>query len=161
MLTLNLGTSFDAQAAKGINLLPAVFAIGALRVVTDTGNLIKLANVSSPLDKPSSVKITNTRIPNVYLTLAKGSVPTGHQAVNTSGQSIFVELNAVASKTIGDEDNEVLVPLTARVEVRVPNDGDITDDDIKALLLATLSNLCDKDGNCRVTQMMRGVLPRD
>lgn len=151
-LDLNLGDAFET--AVPVNLAP--WKPSALKVMEENGTLVKVADVLSPLDRQASVKITNTRIANVYNTLAKGSIPIGNQSTNTSGQSIFTELVATASKTVGDQ--EVLLPVVARVEVRLPNDGDLTDANALTLILATLAAMCDDEGALHVTDMMRGVL---
>lgn len=151
-LNLNLGDAFEAAAP--VDLLP--WKPEALKVMEENGTLVKIADVLSPLDKQASVKITNTRIANVYNTLAKGTIPIGNQSTNTSGQSIFTELVATASKTVGDQ--VVLLPVVARVEVRLPNDGDLTDANVLSLILATLAAMCDDSGELHVTNMMRGVL---
>lgn len=151
-LNLNLGAAFET--AVPVDLAP--WKPEALKVMEENGTLVKVADVLSPLDKQASVKITNTRIANVYNTLAKGAIPIGNQSTNTSGQSIFTELVATASKTVGDQ--EVLLPVVARVEVRLPNDGDLTDANALTLILATLAAMCDDSGNLHVTNMMRGVL---
>ena len=151
-LDLNLGSAFETP----VNLDLAPWKADALQVIQNDGTLIKAADVLSPLDKQATVKITNTRIANVYQTLAKGQIPIGNQAPNTSGQTIFVELNATASKTVGSV--EILVPLTARIELRIPNDGDLTNANVETLVMAALAALYDDAGVSRFTDVMRGVL---
>jgi len=151
-LDLNLGAAFDT--AVDVDLAP--WLPTALKVMSNDGTLIKAADVLSPLDKQAVVKITNTRIANVYNTLGKGVIPIGNQAVNTSGQSIFAELTATASETI--DTVEVLSPLVARIEVRLPNNGSMTDANVLTLVMATLASMCDADGTLQVLSMMRGVL---
>ncbi len=155
MLDLNLGSAFDAPVT--VNLAP--WSYQSLQVVQNDGNLVKAADVLSPLDKQASVKITNTKIANVYNTLAKGQIPIGNQSSNSSGQSIFVELNATASKTVGS--TEVLLPVVARIEVRLPNDGELTNADVVTLVMACFATMHDGMGVPRVTDMMRGVLLPD
>lgn len=149
---LNLGAAFETA----VDVPVAPWKSEALRVTQDTGDLVKISDVLSPLDKQAVAKISNTRIANVYTTLAKGSIPIGNQSLNTSGQSIFVELTATGSKTVGTE--TILVPVVARVELRLPNDGDLTNADIRKLLLACLALCQDSAGADRFTDMMRGVL---
>jgi hypothetical protein len=156
-MDLNLGSSATPATTAAIALTNAKFAAASLKVVNDSGSLIKLANVSSPLDKQATLKISNTRIANVYQTLAKGSIPLQNQSPNTSGQSIFIELAVTGSRTVTS--GTILVPMVARVELRIPNDADINDADLKALTLLTVGALCKTDGTFRVTEMMRGVLP--
>jgi len=152
-LDLNLGAAFNA----GVNVSLLPWKVGSLPVVQDDSGLIKSADTFSPLDKQATVKITNTKINNVYSTLAKGAIPLQNQAVNTSGQSLFIELNANASKVVGTA--TVIVPMVARIELRLPNDGDMTNADIQQLLLAALATAYTSAGVSRYLEMMRGVLP--
>lgn len=156
-LDINLGTAFDTTNQLVLTVNPWLGS--ALHVVQNDGNLVKAADVASPLDRQAFVKVTNTRIANVYNTLGKGSVPIGNQSSNTTGQSVFVELSATASKTVADV--PVFLPVQARVELRLPNDGDLTDENIISLLTSAIACLVDPDGTIRVTDMMRGVLLPD
>lgn len=136
------------------------YAPGALQVIQDDGNLVRLANILTPLDRQSVLKITNTRIPNVYQTLAKGSIPTQAQSLNTSGQTIFCELNATALKSGGASD--VYLPVAARLELRLPNDGELDNQFVLSLVNALLAGVADSDtGRIRITDIMRGVLFRE
>lgn len=151
-LDLNLGPAFNTP----VNIPLAPWKLTALKVVQDSGTLVRVSDVMSPLDKQAFVKLTNTRIANVYNTLAKGTVPIANQSTNVSGQSIFAELTATASKTVGS--TVTLLPVVTRIEFRLPNDGDLTNADAQALLMATFAAMCNDAGVFRVTDMMRGVL---
>lgn len=153
-LDLNQGLAFNTSSTETLPVFPP--ATGAFKVIQDDGTLVKVANILSPLDKQMSVKITNTRIANVYNTLAKGTIPLGNQATNTSGQSVFVELSATASKTVGT--TEILLPVVARAELRLPNDGDLEEGDIETLLSCLISLFYDQSALLSVTSMMRGAL---
>lgn len=151
-LDLNLGAAFAATVNKPMGpWLPS-----ALKITEDDGTLLKLCDVLSPLDKQAALKITNTKIANVYNTLAKGSIPVGNQSTNTSGQRLFVELNVTASKTVGT--TVVLTPAVVRIDLSLPNDGDLTDANVESLVLAAYAALCTPAGAPRATTMMRGVL---
>ncbi len=148
----NLGAAFGTPV--NVSLKP--WTLTALQVVQDDGTLLKLSDTKSPLDKQASLKITNTKIANVYNTLAKGAIPVGNQALNTSGQSIFVELTAAASKVVGTD--TFILPVQARIEVRLPNDGDMTEANVVELIMATMAAMYDSTGVPRITGMMRGIL---
>lgn len=156
--TLNQSTSVDLTAISA-SVLGGGFSAGSLQVVQDTGQLVKLANILSPLDKPSTAKISNTRIANVYQTIAKGSIPALAQALNVSGCSVFAELNVVGSK-LDSASREILLPMQCRIELKVPNDGDIDNSLLKVLALSCLNLLHNPAGpdDLRVTEIMRGVL---
>jgi hypothetical protein len=155
-LDLNQGTSFNPmQYDRDNGRTTGVFTAGALKVVEENGTLVKLTNVSSPLDKPTNAKVSNTRIANVYQTLAKGAIPVAAQAVNSSGQAIFVELNVVASDPAAPN---ILVPMQSRLELKLPNHSGLTEEVVDRLVFETLALLADQTGYFRVTEMMRGIL---
>lgn len=152
-LDLNLGAAF--AGASNLPVLP--WLATSLKVMENDGSLMKLSDVFSPLDRQAVVKITNTRIANVYNTLAKGSIPIGNQAVNTTGQSIFCELSATASEDVGG--TLILSPMVARIELRLPNNGSLTDALAATLLQATYTAMCTPaTKDLRALAMMRGVL---
>jgi len=162
MLTLNMGDATFASAPVALR----TFVPEALQVVQNTGQLAKLVNVFSPLDKQATIKIANTRIADVYQTLAKGTIPVGARALNISGQTVFAEVSAVASRSASGI--ETLLPVVGRLELRLPNDVDVTESLVMELVGTVLAAVCaagDIDAPAepvsRVTEIMRGVLFRD
>jgi len=154
-LDIHLGDSVD-NGVGSYHVDPHNLKRSAWKVVQDDGSLVKVTNVLAPLDKPMTLKITNTRIANVYNTLAKGSIPLGNQSTNTSGQSIFVELSTIASKV--QDAQTVLVPVVARVELRLPNDGDLSEHNCIELIRLALGAFVNPNGTPGITASMRGVL---
>ena len=156
-----MGISFNfgvgaTGTGKTLTLLPWAFTT-AFRNVSDNGSIARMTDILSPLDKKTSVKITLDKISNVYTTLADGTVPVAEQSSNTSGQTVFCELKTIATKTVGEI--TVQLPMVSRIELRIPNDSDITESDINTLILANYAALCDATGNPTVvTEKMRGAL---
>lgn len=131
----------------------------AVRIVQNDGTLVKMTDIVSPLDKQTSMKLTATRIGNVYNTLAGGTIPVSEQSSNTSGSSIFAELKTVATRPGAIDGTTVQLPMVGRIEVRLPNDASITEADVTTLVMAAFALLCDKDGDPTVvTEKMRGAL---
>lgn len=131
----------------------------AVRVTQNQGSLVKLTDTLSPLDLQTSMKLTSTRIANVYNTLNEGSTPVAEQSSNTSGQSVFVELKTVATRDGLVPDTRVQLPMVCRLELRLPNDAEIAETDITTLVMATFGLLCDDAGApVVVTEKMRGAL---
>lgn len=129
----------------------------AFRTISDNGSQARMADILSPLDKKTTAKVTLEKIANVYTTLADGAVPVANQSSNTSGGTVFAELKTIATKTDGL--NTVFIPMVARVEVRVPNDPDITGSDIETLVMAAYGLLCDaSSSNTVITEKLRGAL---
>lgn len=155
-IAFQFGSAFNTPVNK--SLAPWKYDT-AVRVVQNQGSLVKLTDILAPLDKQTSMKLTSTRIANVYNTLADGSVPVAEQSSNTSGTSVFVELKTVATRAGAVEDTTVQLPMVARIELRLPNDAEIAEADITTLVMATFALLCDDAGApVVVTQKMRGAL---
>lgn len=155
-ITFQFGSAFGTAVNK--SLAPWDYA-NAVRVTQESSTLAKMVDIVSPLDKQSSFKITNTPIANVYTTLANGTVPVSEQSSNLSGQSIFTELKTSATKLAPDGVNTLTLPMVARIELRLPNDADITEADITTLVMAAFATLCDDAGDPTVvSEKMRGAL---
>lgn len=155
-IAFQFGAAFGADVTK--TLSPWKYT-DAIRVVQDNGSLVKLTDILAPLDKQTTIKLTNTRIANVYQTLADGNVPVAEQSSNTSGQSIFCELKTVATKDGPIAGTTIQLPMVARVELRLPNDAEITEADVTKMVMTAFAGLCDESGEPTVvTEKMRGAL---
>lgn len=154
---LNTGGMIDETVFGAFDLSTIKPAASSLKMQSDAGNLIKIANVLAPVDKPSSGKISLSRIANVYSSLAKGSIPVGNQAPNVTGCSIFAEISFIGSNTDA-ANRELLMPMQSRIELRLPYSVDVNNTVIKKLLLANVALLCAPAGGLRTTDIMRGVL---
>ena len=153
-LDLNLGAALNATP---VNIAVKPLVAANVKKVQDDGNLIRVSDIVSPLDRQAQFKITNTKIANVYNTLAKGTIPVGNMSTNTSGQAIFVELSVIASRAVSGQP-DVLVPMVARIELKLPNDSDLTDAKVQELLNTAYAALCDPSAVLKVTDKMRGAL---
>jgi len=154
-ISFNFGSGATGTA-KALSLLPWAYAT-AFRNVSDNGSIARMTDILAPLDKKTSVKITLDKIANVYTTLADGTVPVAAQSANTSGQTVFCELKTIATKVVNSV--TIQIPLVCRIELRVPNDSDITESDINTLVLATYAALCNTTGDpVVVSEKMRGAL---
>lgn len=141
---------------KTVSLAPWAYTT-AFRNVSDNGSVARMTDILAPLDKKTSIKISLDKIANVYNTLADGTVPVAEQSSNTSGQTVFCELKTIATKVVGEA--TIQLPMVARIELRLPNDKDITESDVNTLVLATYASLCDASGEpVVVTEKMRGAL---
>lgn len=154
-ISFNFGAG--SQGVAGTKAFKPWAYLAAFRIISDSGSLAKMTDIAAPLDKKTTLKVTLDKIANVYTTLAEGTVPVSAQNANTSGQTVFVELKTIATKTVGDA--EIQLPMVARIELRLPNDADISESDVEALVMATYAGLCDAAGNpVVVTEKMRGAL---
>lgn len=154
-IQFNFGSGAQ-KTAVAVNLAPWDY-LAAFRQVSDNGVVARMTDVLTPLDKKTSIKISLSKIANVYNTLADETVPVDQQSANTTGQTIFCELKTIATKTSGDITTQL--PMVARVELRLPNDADIAESDVLTLIMAAVASLCDENGNpVVVTEKMRGAL---
>lgn len=154
-ISFNFGAGATGTV-KTVSLAPWAYAT-AFRNVSDNGSVARMTDILAPLDKKTSIKISLDKIANVYNTLADGTVPVAEQSSNTSGQTVFCELKTIATKVVGEA--TIQLPMVARIELRLPNDKDITESDVNTLVLATYASLCDASGNpVVVTEKMRGAL---
>lgn len=147
-----------AQSGTAVNkgLKPWQYT-AAFRKISDNGNVARVSDILSPLDIKTTGKVTLEKIANVYTTLADGTVPVANQSTNTSGGTVFAELKTIATKVVGTD--TVYIPMVGRIELRLPNDPDITEADVETLILATYGLLCDSTGNAKVvTEKLRGAL---
>lgn len=132
----------------------------AFRKVFDNGTSVRLADKLAPLDKKTTIKVALSKIANVYSTLGGDSVPVGERSSNPTGSTLFCELTTILTKPNPAVSGAIIqVPVQARIELRVPNDGDLTDADIVDLVGATSAILKDEEGEYRIVgEMLRGAL---
>ena len=154
-VTFNFGTGSQATAVSK-SMKPWNYS-AAFRIQSDNGSVARMTDILTPLDKKTTIKVSLDRIANVYSTLADNAVPVAEQSANVSGQTVFVELKTIATRVDGNV--TIQVPMVSRLELRLPNDANIAESDVEALVMATYAALCDNTGNCIVTsEKMRGAL---
>lgn len=154
-ISFNFGTG--AQGTATTKAFSPWAYLTAFRIITDSGSLAKMTDIVAPLDKKTTLKVTLDKIANVYSTLAENSIPVAAQSANTTGQTVFVELKTIATKTVSG--TEIQLPMVARIELRLPNDSEISESDVEKLVMATYAGLCNTAGDpVVVTEKMRGAL---
>lgn len=154
-ISFNYGSGAQGTAATK-PFFPWAYST-AFRIISDSGTLARMTDIVAPLDKKTTIKVTLDKIANVYTTLAEDKIPVTAQSANTSGQTVFIELKTIATKTVGEV--EIQLPMVSRIELRLPNDADITEANVEALVMATYAGLCNAAGNPTVvTEKMRGAL---
>lgn len=132
-LSTNYGTGARKIDAVTKNLYPWDWTVG-FRVNSDTGSASRIVDTLSPLDKPTHIKCTVSKIANVYATLANNSIPVANQAANITGQTVFCELSTILSKAATATEPEIQYPVVARVELRLPNTADLLESDVENLV---------------------------
>lgn len=154
-VTFNFG-ALSQKTGVTKTIKPWDYAAG-FRIQSDNGSVAKMTGILTPLDKKTTIKVTLDRIANVYSTLADNTVPVAEQSANVTGQTVFVELKTIATRV--HEEKTIQIPMVSRIELRLPNDAEIAESDVEALIFATYAALCDGSGNSIVlTEKMRGAL---
>lgn len=134
------------------------FAAG-FRAIAESSSSAKLTDILAPLDKRTTIKYALSKIANVYTTLGGDSVPVSERSSNPTGQTLFCELTTILTKANAANNGVIQVPIQTRIELRIPNDADVTDDLIEELLMLTFAGMRTSDGTLRITtEMLRGAL---
>lgn len=155
--TFNFGTGAQGTSVP-VNLKPWNYST-TYRIISDNGKIARMTDILSPLDLPTTLKVTVDPIANVYSTLANGTtVPLAQQSLNVMGHTVMSELSSFLTKT--DAAGVVTYkPWVARSIIRLPDDPDITGNMVIEMMLASLAGLADSTGACNVlTEKMRGAL---
>lgn len=155
----NYGSGAKAAVALTLSYYPWMYN-DAIRTTSVAPTLAKFTDILAPLDKPTEIKISTETIANVYSTLTGQKIPVSEQSSNTSGSSVFVQLRTIANytKTVGTTDSVVQLPLEGRIQLRVPNDVELSNDELDKLLGDTIACLRKQDGTSRVNEILRGSL---
>lgn len=155
----NYGTGSQFATASNLSYNPWLYD-AAIRVTSDSPTQAKLTDILAPLDKPTEIKISTEPIANVYTTLTNSRIPVSSQSANTSGTSVFVQLRTVVDydKTIGTTTTNVQLPLEARLQIRVPNDAELTNVVLAKLISSLYASTCGADGASRLNEILRGGL---
>lgn len=158
-LNWNYGSGAQAATALTLSYHPWMYN-DAIRVTQETPNLAKFTDILAPLDKPTEVKISTETIANVYSTLVNSKVPVSEQNSNTSGTSVFVQLRTIADyvRTVGTTSTKVQLPLEGRLQLRVINDAELTNDELDKFLGDMIACLRKQDGTSRLGEILRGSL---
>lgn len=130
------------------------------RVISQTPTSVKLTDILAPLDKRTTAKYALSKIANVYQTLGGDSVPVAERSSNATGTTLFCELTTILTKPNPVTAGAIIqVPVQARIELRVPNDGDIDDIVIGQLVSYVTALLLNSSGDAKVTsELLRGAL---
>lgn len=155
----NLGSGSQAVTPSTLSYHPWIYD-AAFRVTSNAPTLAKITDILAPLDKPTEIKISTETIANVYSTLANSKIPVSEQNSNTSGTSVFVQLRTVAQyvKTVGTTSSVVQLPLEGRLQIRIPNDSELTNAVLDEFLGQLIACLRSSDGTSRLNEIARGSL---
>lgn len=117
-----------------------------------------ITNVTSPLDRPESIRFGVTDIKNVYNGL---DISVAVQAPSKKGTQILTQVTEVISVTDSvDAMYRIDLPVSAHLVIKVPNSEHITGEIVQTLVSRVISSLYvnTKDDTTRINSLLRGVL---
>lgn len=117
-----------------------------------------LTNLTSPFDRPETLRVGYSRIKDVYLNT---QIDPSVYSPTKSGISILTQLSETFSVTDSvDPSYRVDLPVKAHLVISVPNSSDITVDMVQTLVGRLVSTLYDtgKSDTTRLAQILRGAL---
>lgn len=137
--------------ARGLVNYPVDF-----RITSETTGEVKLTNLTSPLDRPETVRIAYSVIPDVY----KGSgISVNVQPPSSKGVSILCQVtNVYRDTTIAA--SPIDLPVSTHMVIRVPAHSSITAELVQAHIGRLISSLYDtgSTGTSRLESLLRGSL---
>jgi hypothetical protein len=140
---------------------PLNFGADFREQTSQTGELV-LTNLSSPYDRPETMRFGYTKIANVYNN--SGIDPTVY-APTKSGVSLLCQINETVSVTDStDPSFRMDFPISAHMVIKVPSSDAITASDVETLVGRLVSTLFDTGASddTRLKQLLRGALtPKD
>lgn len=151
----NFGAGSQGTAVPK-NLKPWNYAT-TFRVISDNGSVARMTDILSPLDLPTTLKVTSDSIANVYSTIGGGIVPLAQQSLNVTGKTTMCELTTFLTKSDGITTK--IIPVQARIITRTLNDADLTPALVEECVMAAFAGLADSTGvNTVLSEKMRGAL---
>jgi len=156
--------STSLVVTTGHDVSPAWDYEDSIRINEQAPGLVKLKDISAPMDKPTTIKIAVSPINNVYTTLAKGKVPVSRQDANVQGTDVFIEVNTMLNVTWteGSINYATISPVRARLTISCQDDTDISDAALSTALDMLVATLCDGEGDIRFGEIQRGcIVPKE
>lgn len=128
-------------------------------VVTDKGDMkFQATNKTSPLDQPENIRVQASEISDVY----KGtSIDPSAYAANRKGLSIVAQVNDILRVSESTDINyQVDLPLSCHIVLKVPQNSNVTADNVMALAGRALACLFDSDQvtSARIANLLRGAM---
>lgn len=128
------------------------------RVKTDAPGEMVLANLSSPVDRPERIRVSQSDVSNVY----QGTdIDPSVYAPSRRGTSVLCQLTETFSVTDStDADYRVDLPLSVHLVIKVPNSEFLSADMIQTAVGRLVSGIYDtgSEATTRIAAILRGSL---
>lgn len=133
---LNKGYTDSVTATKNVSIPSLSWAVDFKTKVDDPSEVI-VTNVTSPLDRPETIRFGYTEIADVY---KNTSIDSKVYGATKRGVQLLAQVNDVYSVTDSvDADYRVDLPVQAHLVIKVPADENITADVVNALIARAIS----------------------
>lgn len=159
--TLNVGYTDTALSPDPgtLNLVRAkINFVKDFRVKENKENEMILTNLTSPFDRPETLRVGYSRVKDVYV---NSQIDPSVYSPSKAGVSILTQLSETFSVTdTVDPSYRVDLPVKAHLVITVPNSADITVNMVETLVGRLVSTLYDtgKTDTTRLSQILRGAL---
>lgn len=155
--TLNKGYVDTVSTTKNVAIPTLSWAVD-YKTKVDTPDEVVLTNVTSPLDRPETIRFGYTEVKDVY---KNTSIDASVYAPTKRGVQLLAQINDVYSVTDSvDAEYRVDLPVQAHMVIKVPASEVITADVVKELVLrsvASFFNTADVTSE-KIAAMIRGSL---
>lgn len=132
------------------------------RIKTEKPGEVVLTNLTTPLDRPESIRIATSDIKDIY---SSTNIDPSVYAPSKRGVSILAQLTDTLSVSdTTDPEFRVDLPVSAHLVIRVPANEYMSADKVQILVSRLVSSLYEtgKDDTTRIDGLLRGALvPRD
>lgn len=128
------------------------------RVKTDTPGEVVISNLTSPVDRPERIRVSQADVSNVY---TGTDIDPSVYAPSRRGTSVLCQLTETFSVTdTTDADYRVDLPVSVHLVIKVPNSEFLTTDMVQASIGRLVSGLYDtgSETTTRLAAILRGSL---
>lgn len=153
-------TDTTISGASEVTLTLPILNYGTdFRVKKDSDSEAIITNLTSPIDQPERIRWAQSEVSDVYKNT--GISPTMYYA-SRRGTQVLCQLTDVYGVTDDqDASYEALLPVSAHIVLKVPNNDLISEDTAVQMVERLLGSLYETTGTtttCRIRSLLRGAL---
>lgn len=155
--SINVGYTDTVTTAKSLSR-PDLSYTADFRVRNEVPGETILVNLSSPIDRPETVRFGYSEIKDVY---KNTSIDPSVMAPTRKGVQVLAQVNDIYSLTdSADPSYRVDLPVSAHIIVKVPACEYITPDMVQSLVARTVASLYDTGTttSTKISQLLKGAL---
>lgn len=129
----------------------------AKKEASDANSCI-ITNVTSPYDRPETIRYAISRISNIY---SGSGLEAGYQAPNRAGTSLLIQDVTILTSEDAATGIRVDYPFSAHLVLKIPYSAVVTDAVLNTVLARLLGACFEKSGSTpgpRLSKLIRGAL---